>query len=319
MRRADLPETLGATPPAVLKKRDSAAPGRASVRTECDTGRVAGDGIRDGGRGILRPRTAMERFGVHRRAPPADLAKLVGYHWILTWDLRPGEPHRQQVLTHPAVNMTFTTGGRARVVGVVRGMFAETIEGRGRVVGVRFRAGGFRPFLGAPLTVLTDRFTPVEEIFGPESRAVADTIIATPDADEAVGVLEEFLRSRAPDRPDPLIDEVGGIVDLIAADARLTRVAALARATGIGTRRLQRIFANYVGVGPKWVILRYRLQEAADRAASGAETDWAELAADLGFADQAHFTRDFTTAIGTSPARYAQDCAAVARGRVITH
>jgi AraC-like DNA-binding protein len=54
------------------------------------------------------------------------------------------------------------------------------------------------------------------------------------------------------------------------------------------------------------VILRYRLQEAADRAASGADTDWAELAADLGFADQAHFTRDFTTAIGTSPARYAR-------------
>jgi hypothetical protein len=54
-------------------------------------------------------------------------------------------------------------------------------------------------------------------------------------------VLEDFLRSRAPDRPDPLIDEVGRIVDLIAADTLLTQVAALARETGIGTRRLQRL------------------------------------------------------------------------------
>src|SRR3954470_22222902 len=94
------------------------------------------------GRGILHRRTARGRFRVDRRTPPADLAEFADYLWILTWDLRGREPHRQRVLTHPAVNMTFMTGGRARVVGVVRGEFAETIEDRGRVIGVRFRPGG---------------------------------------------------------------------------------------------------------------------------------------------------------------------------------
>jgi AraC-like DNA-binding protein len=82
----------------------------------------------------------------------------------------------------------------------------------------------------------------------------------------------------------------------------------LAEALGIGARRLQRIFAEYVGVGPKWVIRRYRMQEAAERAEARTGVDWATLSAELGYADQAHFTRDFSRVIGISPAQYARDC-----------
>jgi AraC-like DNA-binding protein len=266
------------------------------------------EGAHGGGRGILRHRTALERFHVDRRAPSPDLEAIADYVWVLTWDLRGREPHTQRVLSHPSVNLTFTTGGRARVVGVVRGVFSETIEGRGRVVGVRFRPGGFRPFLDGPVSGITDRFTPVEEIFGPEARAVADAIIAEPSADEAVARLEGFLRSRIPDRPDPMVAEVAAIVDRIAADTSLLRVDGLSAAVGIGTRRLQRIFAEYVGVSPKWVLRRSRMQEAADRAGAGTGVDWAALSTELGYADQAHFTREFTTVIGTSPAQYARGC-----------
>ncbi len=272
---------------------------------KCDTDRMT-EGAHGGGRGILHRRTARERFHVERRSPPVDLAAVADYLWVLTWDLRGHAPHTQQVLTHPVVNMTFTTGGRARVVGVLRGVFTETIEGRGRVVGVRFRPGGFRPFCGGPVSGITDRFTPVEELFGPSARTAADAIIADQDPDSAVGRVEDLLRAHAPDRPDPTVAEAVAMVERIAGDPALLRVADLAEALGIGTRRLQRIFKEYVGVGPKWVIRRYRMQEAADRAGDG--VDWAALSAELGYADQAHFTRDFTAAIGASPAQYARDC-----------
>lgn len=273
-----------------------------------DTDRAAGDST-TGTRGILGGRTARERFQISRETPSADLAGLVDYYWILTWDLRGRPPHQQQVLTHPAVHMSFTTGGRARVVGVVRGVFTETIEGRGRVIGARFRPGGFRPFLDGPVSTITDRFVPVDDIFGPRARTAADAIIAAPESAGAVALLEEFLRSRVPRRPDPLIAEVAAMVARIAAETALVRVTELAADLGVGLRRLQRLFADYVGVGPKWVIRRYRMQEAADHAASGTEVDWAALAADLGYADQAHFTRDFSATIGVSPARYARNVA----------
>ncbi len=59
-----------------------------------------------------------------------------------------------------------------------------------------------------------------------------------------------------------------------------------------------------MGVSPKWVMRRARLHEAAERADSGEPVDWAELAADLGYADQAHLTGDFAATIGIFPTRY---------------
>ena len=73
----------------------------------------------------------------------------------------------------------------------------------------------------------------------------------------------------------------------------------------MSVRLLQRLFAGYVGVGPKWVILRHRIHEALERAESERDVDWAALAADLGYADQAHLVRDFTATVGVPPTAYA--------------
>src|ERR1019366_6732580 len=89
----------------------------------------------------------------------------------------------------------------------------------------------------------------------------------------------------------------------------------LAAAAGMTARGLQRLFADYVGVSPKWVMRRARLHEAAEQADSGELVDWAELAAGLGYADQAHLTRDFTATIGVPPAQYAAPAGPRAGGR----
>lgn len=78
---------------------------------------------------------------------------------------------------------------------------------------------------------------------------------------------------------------------------------ALAGETGMTVRNLQRLFTEHVGVGPKWLIRRYRLPEVTERMAAGGVIQWAELAADLGYADQAHFVRDFISMFGESPTR----------------
>ncbi|GAA1826178.1 AraC family transcriptional regulator [Actinomadura chokoriensis] len=264
-----------------------------------------------GTRGILRAREALERFRVERIAPPPALAPFVDNFWVLRWDLRGKAPHRQQVLTRPSVHMTFTsylTGGatRARIVGVVRDDFVEEIHDEGRVVGVAFRPGGFRPFTDTAVSKLTGRFAGVDEVFGAAGLALAGEIFALADAGEAVGRLEAFLTGLAPE-PDPAAERAAAIVGRIAARPGLVRVDELAADVGLGTRALQRLFQEYVGIGPKWVIRRFRMQEAAERAASGAGEDWARLAAELGYADQAHFTRDFTAAVGMPPARYARE------------
>ncbi len=251
--------------------------------------------------GILNARVAQAKFR-YRDVPPApELAPVVAHHWIVSWDLRGQEPHEQHVLPYPSVNMTFTAG-RCRIAGVPRGRFTEVLQGAGRVFGVRFRPGGFRPFLGAPVSSITDRFLPVDEVFGAAGRDLADVILAADD-DGAVAATERFLLARL---PDPGAAAVTAMVERAAADAAITRADQLAAAYDVGLRRLQRLFAEHVGVGPKWVIRRYRLHEAAARAADGGDLDLVRLAADLGYSDQAHLTRDFTAIVGVSPARYAR-------------
>lgn len=234
--------------------------------------------------------------------PAPDLVPFVARFWAVTWDLRGQPPYRQLIVPYPNVHLSFVDGGAA-VHGVTRGHVHKELAGWGRVFGVAFRPGCFRPFLGSSVSALTGRSVDAREVFGPDVPAGAMASVG--DAAERVRIVESFLRAHLPPR-DPVAEHVADAVDLIAAEPEITRVADLADRLGIGVRALQRLFADYVGVGPKWVIRRYRLHEVTERMARSAAVDWAGLAAELGYADQAHFTRDFTDVVGESPTRYAQ-------------
>jgi AraC-like DNA-binding protein len=78
----------------------------------------------------------------------------------------------------------------------------------------------------------------------------------------------------------------------------------LATEVGLGERALQRLFGEYVGVSPKWVIRRFRLHDAASRLAKAEDVNLTHLAQELGYSDQAHFTRDFKAIVGRSPSDY---------------
>jgi AraC-like DNA-binding protein len=96
------------------------------------------------------------------------------------------------------------------------------------------------------------------------------------------------------------------VVEQIASDRTITRVAQVAERIGLSQRTLQRLFSQYVGVSPKWVIRRYRLLEAADHLAHHADADLPDLAQTLGYFDQAHFINDFRATIGSTPTEYVQ-------------
>jgi AraC-like DNA-binding protein len=93
-------------------------------------------------------------------------------------------------------------------------------------------------------------------------------------------------------------------------DRSIAQVEDLARAAALSVRTVHRLFERYVGVGPKWIIRRSRVQEAAERVAANARVDWAELAQELGYHDQAHLIRDFKAQVGFTPAVYAARCGA---------
>jgi AraC-like DNA-binding protein len=244
---------------------------------------------------------AWARFQRHAFADPSPaLAPFVAHYWMATWDLRGQPPYRQLIVPYPTVHLSFRDGDEPLVRGVSRGFVVRTLDGRGRVFGVAFRAGCFRPFLGRPVSTITDRSLPGSSVFGPSVPRLAGDGLG-----DLVASVEAFLRERVP-ATDPSAQVAAGIVERIATSPELTRVDEVAAAAHLTVRRLQRLFAEHVGVPPKWVIRRYRLHEVTERLAAGGTVDWARLAAELGYADQAHLSRDFAALVGEPPTRYAE-------------
>ena len=261
-------------------------------------------------RGVLRSSGAVGHFTLDRVGPAPELDTLVECYWNVRWDQRGLPAREQQVLAHPQVHLVFEQP-EARVYGVDRGLFVRRLEGRGQVLGIKFRPGGFRPFWGRPVQELADRVLSAAEVFdgaavlgdGAEPVAEANRRILALDSLPAMAALADaFLLARLP-AADPRVAEVTAMVGLAAADHGIVRVEQLAARCGVSARTLQRLFAEYVGVGPKWVLRRARLQQAALLADAGT-VDWPLLAAELGYADQAHLTRDFTAVVGRPPTRY---------------
>lgn len=245
-------------------------------------------------------------FRVDRAPASDDLSALVERHWLVSWDLPPGRRASVTLLPHPCVNVVHDRGMVA-IAGVGSDRFTYAYSGRGRVFGVKFRPGAFRPMYGRAVSELTDQTVPLSTLWGADADTFAAELSVAPDLDALVVVAERHLRAHWP-APDPEVAVIGGIVHALLYDRTITRVEEVCERFDMRPRTLQRLFQRYVGVSPKWVLRRYRLHEAAARLAEGTDTTWADVAADLGYFDQSHFIRDFTRAIGMTPVAYAEAC-----------
>lgn len=247
----------------------------------------------------------------HARLPPSEaLVRVVRHFWIVGWDLGHGPPHVRESLPHPNVHLVFEAAA-SRIQGVLTGRFKRVLKGKGCVVGVKFRAGGFRPFFGESVSELRDRSMDGARVFGSAIAVVAEEVFSHSDDAEMIAPIERFLLHQLPP-PDPDADLAASIVETIEADRTLVRVDQLLERWRVSKRSLQRLFAEYVGVGPKWVINRYRLHEALEHLHSAAAVNWSELALNLGYFDQSHFIRDVRALIGKSPLQYARSVQGVA-------
>ncbi len=256
-------------------------------------------------RGILNPKAGAEKFRLMRYMPATDLAFFVEHYWLVRWDLAGQPPYVSETLPHPSVHLVVGPG-RSEVRGVMTGKFTTRLRDRGGVFGVKFRPGGFYPFLRAPVSGLTNRSVPLAQVFGPAGPALEAALLAEFEDDgRLVALAEEFLRQAQPER-DELVDLLNQAIDLVRTGPALFRVEDLAGQLPLSQRTLQRLFRRYVGVGPKWVIKRYRLHEAAERLAGDRPPDLARLAQELGYFDQAHFIKDFKAIVGRPPAEYAE-------------
>ena len=170
--------------------------------------------------------------------------------------------------------------------------------GRVLTMGVRFRPGGLRAFLDAPVHELAEGATDARAVWGAETALLAEALSETRDAATRLLRVEDFLRRRR----RPAASE-SGLVRQILTSRGQVRSEDLAWAAGISLRQLERRFRDTVGLPPKRLARIVRFQEVLRR--SGGDTpDWVAVALDCGYYDQSHLIRDFCELAGAAPSRF---------------
>ena len=254
-------------------------------------------------RAIVRPARGLEHFTLERFVPEGRTGRFVDRFWRTGWDLP--TPFTQVIVAFPVVNLVVQSDRTITVTGVQRRRDERHLEGAGWALGAMFRPAGFRALAEAPMTTLAGRRIPAEEVFGPAASELADHVVDAADDQARVAAFTAFLADRLPDGPT-VGEELSDLVEAAVSGHRpVTRVSELARTHGTSVRTLQRLFAEHVGVGPKAVLDRYRVLAAAELARTP-PSSWADAAARLGYADQAHLTADLTATFGAPPAAYAR-------------
>ncbi|WP_199255369.1 AraC family transcriptional regulator [Mycolicibacterium mengxianglii] len=258
--------------------------------------------------GVVGRAGSTESFQLSRWAPSAKAGEFVEHFWSVHWDLADGDTHDSTVITFPVVHLTHewgTDGSRhgypmpaTLVHGVVDTVFRTTLQRSGSVVGARFHPGGFAARFGRDVSAYTGRVVPVDdELFGPAFTVDAERERAGRCLDDAIA---DHHRE-----PDATYRSLRRLLDGIRDDHAVRRVEQLMERSPWSTRTTQRVFQRYVGVTPKWVLCRYRLQRAALDIETRSAIDLADLAVRHGWYDQAHFSHDFRTMLGCAPGEYA--------------
>ncbi|WP_338524879.1 helix-turn-helix domain-containing protein [Pseudomonas batumici] len=265
--------------------------------------RPAATAISEPARGVLNQRLKGPQFTHLREAPSGQLAEWVEHYWHVSWNLDDQPAQQQETLPHPNVHLVVERG-QAHVWGPRRSRFSKTLSGNDWAFGIKFRPAAFQPFLGGPVSRLANLSIPASEVFG----ALIDRLAEHLECPGMASLCEqsEALLCACLPQPDERVQRLNDLIAQVASNNGLTTVAQLSELSGFSERQLQRLFAHYVGVSPKWVIARYRLHEALALLQSGEARPGTELALKLGYFDQAHFIRDFTRMVGLAPAKYVQ-------------
>lgn len=260
-------------------------------------------------RGVVGRAGTASAFDLQRWAPSEDAARFVEHYWSVSWDRHDDGPFESTVITFPAMHLTREWGDdgvrhghrlpATLLHGVVPRVFRIVISGRGTVVGARFRPGGFTARFGGDAATMTGRVAPVDgELFG-----------AAVDLGEDVTTVHSALDAMIGATAAPLDDtyrQLTPLIERMSEDGSLHRVDQVMTLSPWSTRTTQRVFRRYVGVTVKWVLCRYRLQQAALEIESVPGVDFADLAVRLGWYDQAHFINDFRSMLGSTPGEYAE-------------
>jgi AraC-like DNA-binding protein len=234
----------------------------------------------------------MSRYSEHPPAP--DLAELVACTWERAEAPLPEGDVR--VLPDACVDLVWSSSGGLVIAGPDTGPVVYPVESEYAAAGLRLRPGVAGSVLGLPASELRDERPELSALWGRDAARLEERI-ALADASDRRRLLEEAVRPLARKaEPDELV-----LAGLPLLGRRGSSVAGLARTLAISERALRRRFNDAIGYGPKRLDRIIRFRRLLHLSARPLDGGLAAAAAELGYADQAHLTRECRELSGLTP------------------
>jgi AraC-like DNA-binding protein len=159
--------------------------------------------------------------------------------------------------------------------------------------------GAYR-LLGLPMTEISGQTVDLTDLFGAAGRRVAEQLREAATWRERFALLDKLLLQRLDlgPRPSP---EVARAWQRLVATAGSLPIGRIADEVGWSHKHLITRFRQQVALTPKTAARLIRFDQVSRRLDGQRTIDWGEVAADTGYADQAHLIRDFRQFTGTTP------------------
>lgn len=263
-------------------------------------------------------RSIAGRFEMRRRLPSPALEGIVtdicGYR-----ETAPGHFHNVEYasLTVPlvisfaepfAIGLGKTPGDNDRFASFAAGLFAGPVViesfGGACCVQVNFTPLGARRFFKQPMSELTDSMVVLDDVLGAEGMALRERLGNAPDWAARFDIAEAFVAARLKNAAETPL-EIAWAYDRIITSGGRTRISVLAEKLGRSRKHLASGFSDAIGIGPETLsrIVRFNRALGLSRQQT---VDWADIAADCGYADQAHLVREFRDLAGETPTALAR-------------
>ncbi|MGA2371413.1 MAG: DUF6597 domain-containing transcriptional factor [Candidatus Korobacteraceae bacterium] len=181
--------------------------------------------------------------------------------------------------------------------------FVIDTESEAMTVGVHFKPGGAFPFFKAPPAELSNQSIALECLWGTASARLRERLLAAASPHEKLGVLERCLLEQLV-KPLERHPAVAFALDRFLGRSQPPSVAQVVEQVGFSQRRFIQLFSDAVGLTPKLFSRVSRFQNVVQSAHAQSDINWATVALDCGYYDQAHFTHDFQSFAGITPSEY---------------
>ncbi|MGB7068950.1 MAG: AraC family transcriptional regulator [Pyrinomonadaceae bacterium] len=195
-----------------------------------------------------------------------------------------------------ACHHIWTSGVRTEPITIPSGTNSEMMV-------ISFKKGKARAFFPFPMNEITDSVVDADLVWGTELTFLRERLLSTTDVDTRFSIAEEFLldmfRSKLVE--EPCVEYAIG--EIVRRPDR-TGIAQISDKIGYSKRHFIEMFRRQVGITPKAYLKIMRFQKAVEQIEAGGDIEWAAVAHDCGFYDQAHFINDFRVFSGFTPAAY---------------